>query len=62
MKLPILLVMLVLWPLLAKDPIVLQNGINGYEGFEDSYLNKHMFHTKYGDSIAIKTRYEDCSD
>lgn len=62
MRVLVLLLFSLMSYLWASEPIVLQNGLNGYSGFEDSYLNKHMFHTKYGDSTVIKTRYEDCSD
>lgn len=62
MKASIVLMVALACYLWATEPIVLQNGTNGYTGIEDSYLNKHMFHTKYGDSSVIKTRFEDCSD
>lgn len=62
MKVFNLLALLLVCHLSAAEPIVLQNGKGAYDGFEDSYLNKHMFFTKYGDSTVIKTRYEDCSD
>lgn len=62
MRMLTLLVLFMVGFLWASKPIVLQNGSGGYTGFEDSYLNKHMFFTKFGDSTVIKTRYEDCSD
>ncbi len=57
-----LLLILSAFALQAQEPIVLQNGTGSYDGCEDSYLNSHMFFTKYGEDEIIKLRDEDCTD